>query len=509
MSDDLPSSYDVIILGTGMVESIVAAAVARTGKKVLHLDPNTYYGQLWATLSLDSFELWAKTGNSNAKTLKGEDAFKSLSDKALKYYETQDERDCISDLTFNWNIVEEIPETEEEAKEENASGNEYSVKKIRDVSRKFNIDLAPKLLFAKGPMVEILIKSQVSKYVEFLNVNNILIYIDDAIERVPCSKSDVFSSKSVNVVDKRLLMKVLTSIQSYTEESPFFQEYEDKTFLDYLKANLPEKFANFILYSIAAGDQTTPCLEGVQKAKKFLSCLGYYGNSPFLWPLYGSSELLQGFCRQCAVFSGIYCLNREVEAIAVEGDKYYGCASNGILLQSDHLVISNSLLPQQFRGTGPSVKRAVLITDKSIFPEGKEGVSLLQYPTDDSAATILELSGNTCSVPKGLFIVQIVGNCLEEAIKNLFTEGGDDSKPKILYSIRFTLHQMECTSKLPENIHACPGPDFATDFDAEIRKAEEIFKKICPEEEFFAPLPPEPEPPSDEPDSPEEATNDA
>lgn len=494
MSDDLPSSYDVIILGTGMVESIVAAAVARTGKKILHLDPNSYYGQLWATLSLDSFEQWAQTGGATTKVLKGDDAFKGLSDKELKYYETQDERDAVSDLSFKWNIVEEIPDPESETKDDATStGTEYSIKKIRELSRKFNIDLAPKLLFAKGPMVEVLIKSQVSKYVEFLNVNNILIYIDDAIEKVPCSKSDVFSAKSVNVIDKRLLMKVLTSIQSHTDESTVFEGFEDKTFLDYLKSHLPEKFANFILYSIAAGDQNTPCLEGVKKAKKFLSCLGYYGNSPFLWPLYGSSELLQGFCRQCAVFNGIYCLNRQVEAIAVEGDKYIGCASNGTLLQSEHLVISNALLPKDYRSFGPTVKRAVLITDKSIYPEGKEGVSLLQYPTDDAAATILELSGNTCSVPKGLFIVQIVGNCLEEAIKDLFTEGSDDSKPRILYSLRFTLGQMEYTGQLPENVHACPGPNFATDFDAEIRRAEEIFKQICPDDEFFAALPPEPQ----------------
>lgn len=501
MADDLPSTYDVIILGTGMVESIVAAAVARTGKKILHLDPNSYYGQLWATLSLDSFEQWAQTGGSSGKTMKGTEAFNGLSEKALNYYETQDERDAVSDLSFKWNIVEEIPDSENEAKDDiTATGTEYSIKKIRDLSRKFNIDLAPKLLFAKGPMVEILIKSQVSKYVEFLNVNNILIYIDDAIERVPCSKSDVFSSKSVNVIDKRLLMKVLTSIQNYTDESNTFGEFEGKTFLEYLKSNLPEKFANFILYSIAAGDQNTPCLEGVKKAKKFLSCLGYYGNSPFLWPLYGSSELLQGFCRQCAVFNGIYCLNREVEAIAVEGDKFVGCASNGTLLQAEHLVISNSLLPKDFRSSGPSVKRAVLITDKSIYPEGKEGVSLLQYPTDDAAATILELSGNTCSVPKGLFIVQVVGNCLEEAIKDLFSDGSDDTKPRILYSLRFTLGHMERTGKLPQNVHACPGPNFATDFDAEIRRAEEIFKQICPDQEFFSPLPPEPQPEEGEPE---------
>src|SRR4051794_30347793 len=34
--DDLPSEFDVIIVGTGLAESIVSAAVARSGHSVLH-----------------------------------------------------------------------------------------------------------------------------------------------------------------------------------------------------------------------------------------------------------------------------------------------------------------------------------------------------------------------------------------------------------------------------------------------------------------------------------------
>ena len=35
---DLPKDYDVIIVGTGLTESIVSAALSRIGKIVLHID---------------------------------------------------------------------------------------------------------------------------------------------------------------------------------------------------------------------------------------------------------------------------------------------------------------------------------------------------------------------------------------------------------------------------------------------------------------------------------------
>ena len=56
--EDLPRNYDAIILGTGMPESILAAALARIGMKVLHLDRNDYYSGGWATLNWMGLNQW-------------------------------------------------------------------------------------------------------------------------------------------------------------------------------------------------------------------------------------------------------------------------------------------------------------------------------------------------------------------------------------------------------------------------------------------------------------------
>ncbi|KTF74048.1 hypothetical protein cypCar_00042259, partial [Cyprinus carpio] len=37
-AEDLPSQFDVVILGTGLTESVIAAACSRVGQSVLHLD---------------------------------------------------------------------------------------------------------------------------------------------------------------------------------------------------------------------------------------------------------------------------------------------------------------------------------------------------------------------------------------------------------------------------------------------------------------------------------------
>lgn len=53
--DGLPSSFDVLIVGTGLVESIVSAAVSRNGHTVLHIDPRDFYGGTWGTFTFDQW----------------------------------------------------------------------------------------------------------------------------------------------------------------------------------------------------------------------------------------------------------------------------------------------------------------------------------------------------------------------------------------------------------------------------------------------------------------------
>lgn len=57
-----PSKFDVIVVGTGLPEAILAAAVASSGRSVLHLDAYENYISPWASLSFSQFSSFISTG---------------------------------------------------------------------------------------------------------------------------------------------------------------------------------------------------------------------------------------------------------------------------------------------------------------------------------------------------------------------------------------------------------------------------------------------------------------
>ena len=87
-------------------------------------------------------------------------------------------------------------------------------------------------------MVEVLISSGISRYAEFKNIPNI--YAFDAGEgkliRVPCTRADVFSSKDVSMIEKRLLMRTMTACVDF-EKNPealqgtFHNQQLEQTFI--------------------------------------------------------------------------------------------------------------------------------------------------------------------------------------------------------------------------------------------------------------------------------------
>jgi len=83
-----------------------------------------------------------------------------------------------------------------------------------------------------------------------------------------------------------------------------FTAFQNKSFMEFLHSKkLSKKVQHFILHSIAMVTDEASTLEGLEATRKFLHSLGRYGNSAFLWPMYGVGELPQAFSRSTVVLS--------------------------------------------------------------------------------------------------------------------------------------------------------------------------------------------------------------
>ncbi|KAL0582771.1 hypothetical protein ABG067_007257 [Albugo candida] len=184
----IATEYDVIILGTGIVESILAGAFARIGKTVLHCDPNDYYGSNYATLNMNQFSHW-------------------LDSSDLENMNTAPNYQILAPRLHVQKISKGTSFTSAKAKES-----------LTSQSTRFNLDVvSPKLLFAAGELVQLLISSGVGRYLEFTALERSFLQITTwkdeelikTVSPVPCSKKDVFQSDLLSVTEKRTLMKFL------------------------------------------------------------------------------------------------------------------------------------------------------------------------------------------------------------------------------------------------------------------------------------------------------------
>lgn len=70
--------------------------------------------------------------------------------------------------------------------------------------------------------MELLISSNIARYAEFRAVSRVATCMDGKLTQVPCSRADVFANKTVSVIEKRMLMQLLTSCMDQGADSPEF-----------------------------------------------------------------------------------------------------------------------------------------------------------------------------------------------------------------------------------------------------------------------------------------------
>ncbi|THH08028.1 hypothetical protein EW145_g2982 [Phellinidium pouzarii] len=265
----MDTHFHALVLGTGITESIAAAALSKAGLKVVHVDVNHYYGANEASLTSEELLKWIETISTDTD---------SLSEASASVF---------GELSHS--------------------------------PRSYSLSLSPSVIVSTGPLISSLIGSGVSRYGGFNLLGNISVYSAAGFKSVPGSKEEIFKSKELSLMDKRRLMRFLTFAGGDFENSPEIQGRENMHFLRFLVDvfSLERRLASALAYALALCiSDTELVIPALTRLKRYLRAAGRYGPSPFLVGQYGGmGELAQGFCRVAAVSGGTYILGHDIFSI--------------------------------------------------------------------------------------------------------------------------------------------------------------------------------------------------
>ncbi|KAF9886256.1 Rab proteins geranylgeranyltransferase component A [Aspergillus nanangensis] len=465
--------WDVTISGTGLAQSLLALALSRSGKKVLHVDQNQYYGGSEAAFSLQEAQDWATQVNEEPERFPFENAIVS----------SQDSNGVLA-------------------------------------SRAYTLSLSPQMIYARSELLPTLVSSKVYRQLEFLAVGSWWIYKfqnDTTAEqgggfmyRVPSSREDVFADDFIGVKSKRTLMKFIRHIAKQEAETKPEDEVPDTSFSEYLasKFQLPAELHSTLL-SLALSqdsDQQTSAAFAVPRIKRHMASIGVFGPGfgSLIAKWGGGSEISQVGCRSLAVGGGVYVLGSGIQSITPAIETEPGAdaraqvrLSNDETFQSTFVIGSDWELPGQPRPQCDKVSRSIAIVSdpfSTLFPVTADGGpvpsgavvlfpgSSLGQPDDAPPVYILVHTSETGECPSGQCVlycsVSIPGlkgqSLIEDAVRKLL-ESTPNTDAKVLWSLRYTQlgrsadgargTQPAKLTMHPNNVISFPPPSLDLTFD--------------------------------------------
>lgn len=320
--------YDVIVLGTGLKECILSGLLSVKGKKVLHLDRNGYYGGETASLNLTN--LWAK--------------FRPGIEPPKEFGHNRD----------------------------------------------WNVDLIPKFIMANGVLVKMLLHTKVTRYLEWKCVDGSYVFQHQkgglfssakaVIHKVPANDSEALKSPLMGLFEKKRCRDFYIYCQDLDPKN-------SKTWKDidiykqpmrdvFKKFKLEDNTIDFLGHAVALYNDDNyldnPAYDSLKKIQLYVESLGKYGDSPFLYPIYGLGGLPESFSRLCAIHGGTYMLNTRVDDILFKDGKVCGIKSGEeeakaplVICDPSYVLGSTSGISGKVKAVG-KVIRAICILDHPI-----------------------------------------------------------------------------------------------------------------------------------------------
>lgn len=94
------------------------------------------------------------------------------------------------------------------------------------------------------------------------------------------------------------------------------------------KFKLEDNTIDFLGHAVALHTNDSylekPAIDTLKKVSLYMDSLGKYGDSPFLYPIYGLGGIPESFSRLCAIHGGTFMLNTNVDEILFKDGKVSG-----------------------------------------------------------------------------------------------------------------------------------------------------------------------------------------
>ncbi|KAJ6113258.1 hypothetical protein N7523_006575 [Penicillium sp. IBT 18751x] len=394
--------WDVIIAGTGLAQSLLALALSRSGKKILHLDRNPYYGSSEAAFSLDEAQEWMDGINQS-----GQSPFEDVKISTYQHPQGSPQSTTLLHGSESSPRPAGTPET----------------RASLAASRAYTLSLSPYFLYTRSQLISTLISSKVYRQLEFMAVGNWWIHSPEnsnaenrdlgatrAFHRVPGNREDIFADTHISMKSKRTLMRFLRHISKSKDEGDVETEEElSMPFGEYLssKFGVPQDLhAPLLSLSLSQLSQkSTSANYAVPRVKRHLSSIGAFGPGfGAVVAKYGSAfEILQVACRASAVGGGVYALGTGIQSITdgdVTAEPEYPVEvqlSNGESVRSKVVFGSTwELSEKEQLSLTTKVARSITVVSSSLaslFPITVEGAPM-------AASTVLMFPGDTLGSPR-------------------------------------------------------------------------------------------------------------